>query len=325
MARSASSRAEEASRRREVEQAAGHHRHGGVQLERRQRRRERDGRVLADDLARHLLDRLGDDRVDLAGHDRAARLQRRERDLGQPRRGAGAQEPQVAGDLVEREGDDLARWRWPRPPRPARTGPRSGPPPRRGAGPCRRRGWRCTPRANRGGALRPVPTAVPPRGSSPRRGSTSSRRSRASSTWRAQPAASWPKVTGAASIRWVRPALTVRTWRAGQPAQLGVQVVEGGDQLPDDHPAGGQPQRGREHVVRRLGGVDVVVGVHRPAEALGGHVGQHLVGVHVGARAGAGLEDVEREVVVEARRRTSRTRRRGSPRRRPSGSPGGGR
>ena len=69
-----------------------------------------------------------------------------------------------------------------------------------------------TPRANRGGALRPVPTAVPPRGSSPRRGSTSSRRSRASSIWRAQPAASWPKVTGAASIRWVRPALTVRTW-----------------------------------------------------------------------------------------------------------------
>ncbi len=86
---------------------------------------------------------------------------------------------------------------------------------------------------------------------------------------------------------------------AGQPAQLGVQVVERGDQLPDDHPAGGQPQRGREHVVRRLGGVDVVVGVHRPAEPLGGHVGQHLVGVHVGARAGAGLEDVEREVVVE--------------------------
>ncbi len=48
----------------------------------------------------------------------------------------------------------------------------------------------------------------------------------------------------------------------------------------------------------------MVVGVHcaaaeRLAEQLAGPVGDHLVGVHVGAGPGAGLEDVEREVVVE--------------------------
>jgi hypothetical protein len=39
------------------------------------------------------------------------------------------------------------------------------------------------------------------------------------------------------------------------------------------------------------------------AEQLGGAVGDHLVGVHVGLGAGAGLPDDEREVVVELARR----------------------
>ena len=51
----------------------------------------------------------------------------------------------------------------------------------------------------------------------------------------------------------------------------------------------------REDVVRRLTHVDVVVRVH----ALTGEIRDHLVGVHVRARAGAGLEDVDRELVVE--------------------------
>ena len=52
---------------------------------------------------------------------------------------------------------------------------------------------------------------------------------------------------------------------------------------------------GREDVVRRLAHVDVVVRVH----ALAGEVRDHLVRVHVRARPGAGLEDVDRELVVE--------------------------
>jgi hypothetical protein len=40
--------------------------------------------------------------------------------------------------------------------------------------------------------------------------------------------------------------------------------------------------------------------VHRPAQLAGGQGGDHLVGVHVGRRARAGLEDVDRELVVVA-------------------------
>ena len=45
------------------------------------------------------------------------------------------------------------------------------------------------------------------------------------------------------------------------------------------------------------------------AEQLAGAVGQHLVGVHVVRRAGAGLVDVDDELIAQARRRGSRRRR----------------
>ena len=51
---------------------------------------------------------------------------------------------------------------------------------------------------------------------------------------------------------------------------------------------------GGEDVVGRLAHVDVVVGVAPVA----GEVGDHLVGVHVRGGARAGLEDVDRELVV---------------------------
>ena len=54
----------------------------------------------------------------------------------------------------------------------------------------------------------PVPTAVPPSGSSASRGSVDSSRSMPSRTCAAYPPNSWPSVTGVASIRWVRPDLT---------------------------------------------------------------------------------------------------------------------
>src|SRR5436190_1100 len=58
----------------------------------------------------------------------------------------------------------------------------------------------------------------------------------------------------------------------------------------------GEVHGAREHVVRGLAEVDVVVGVH----ALAGQRGDDLVGVHVARRTGAGLEDVDRELVVVA-------------------------
>ena len=60
----------------------------------------------------------------------------------------------------------------------------------------------------------------------------------------------------------------------------------------------GNVDAGREHVVRRLAGVDVVVRVNLRAENLACQVGQNLVHVHVRRCARAGLEDVDRELAV---------------------------
>ena len=54
----------------------------------------------------------------------------------------------------------------------------------------------------------PVPTAVPPSGSSRTRGRTDSSRSAAYRTVAAYPENSWPSITGVASMRWVRPDFT---------------------------------------------------------------------------------------------------------------------
>src|SRR5436305_954445 len=55
-----------------------------------------------------------------------------------------------------------------------------------------------------------------------------------------------------------------------------------------------QVDGGGEDVVRGLAHVDVVVGMG----PLASEVCEHLVGVHVGGGAGAGLEDVDRELIV---------------------------
>src|SRR5699024_2786350 len=56
-----------------------------------------------------------------------------------------------------------------------------------------------------------------------------------------------------------------------------------------------------EDVVGGLGGVDVVIGVHRGGLGAG-QGGDDLVGVHVRGGARAGLEHVDREVVIELAR-----------------------
>ena len=158
--------------------------------------------------------------------------------------------------------------------------------------------------AKPGGALRPVPTAVPPSGSSASRGSADSSRSTPYCTCASYPENSWPRVTGVASIRWVRPGLDhgrellrLALQREGEVAQRGHQVV-------DDRLGRRQVDRGREDVVGGLRGVDVVVRVHPPARSPGrGQRRDHLVHVHVRRGARAGLEDVDRELVVVARRR----------------------
>ena len=54
----------------------------------------------------------------------------------------------------------------------------------------------------------PVPTAVPPSGTSASRGNDASIRWMPLRSWAAYPPSSWPSVTGVASIRWVRPDFT---------------------------------------------------------------------------------------------------------------------
>ncbi len=83
------------------------------------------------------------------------------------------------------------------------------------------------------------------------------------------------------------------------------QVFEGRQEVVDDLLGGRDVHGGREGVVGRLAEIDVVVGVDgvlRPERAAGqldGAVGDHLVGVHVGLGAAAGLPHHQREVVVE--------------------------
>ena len=57
--------------------------------------------------------------------------------------------------------------------------------------------------------------------------------------------------------------------------------------------------RRRDHIVAALAHVDVIVRMHRLARARR-QVRDHLVGVHVGAGAGAGLKHVDRELRVVA-------------------------
>ena len=83
----------------------------------------------------------------------------------------------------------------------------------------------------------------------------------------------------------------LRLERSRQRLHRGQQVVHGAVERCKVH-------GGREDVVRRLAHVDVIVRVH----ALAGERSDHLVRVHVRARARAGLEDVDRELVVELAR-----------------------
>ena len=76
------------------------------------------------------------------------------------------------------------------------------------------------------------------------------------------------------------------------------EVVQRGHRVADDRLGGGEVDRRREDVVGALRGVDVVVRVHLVAGRAGGQRRDDLVGVHVRAGARAGLEHVDRELVV---------------------------
>ena len=66
--------------------------------------RHADRRVAADDLKADLIDHLRDRRIDLARHDRRTRLYCRQRNLAEPGARPHAEEPEVARDFAELDG-----------------------------------------------------------------------------------------------------------------------------------------------------------------------------------------------------------------------------
>src|SRR6266480_5359864 len=153
-----------------------------------------------------------------------------------------------------------------------------------------------------GSAFRPVPTAVPPiprsRSASPAWATRSALRS---IVW---PYAtnSWPSRIGVASCKCVRPDLRILSclaFRQERPRQAAHGVEQRG-QLGQR----GQTDRGRDHVVRGLGHVDVVVRMHRlvratlAAKQLVRAVGEDLVTVHVVRGARPRLVGIHHELVA---------------------------
>lgn len=82
-----------------------------------------------------------------------------------------------------------------------------------------------------------------------------------------------------------------------------VESFQFGEDLVVNGEGGGDVDGGGEGIVRGLGLVDVIIGVDGVFRAegfageLGASVGDDFVGVHVGGCAGAGLEDIDREVL----------------------------
>ncbi len=110
-------------------------------------------------------------------------------------------------------------------------------------------------------------------------------------------------MSGVASCRCVRPIFTMPSNAFDFLSRVSRSGAQRRHEVLDDSVCRGDVHRGREHVVRRLPAVHVVVRVHEALlAALAAHqlacaVGDHLVQVHVGLRAGPRLLDGEREFV----------------------------
>ena len=85
-----------------------------------------------------------------------------------------------------------------------------------------------------------------------------------------------------------------------QTGQGGSQLVNSGDDLTLQHGNGSNVHGRGEGIVGGLGHIDVIIGVQQLlADDLITPVGDDLIGVHVGLRAGAGLPHDQREVIVQ--------------------------
>ena len=227
---------------------------------------KRDRGVVADHLGAHLLHRLGDDRVDLARHDRRTRLQVGDVDLGEP--GVGPLPIHRMSFAILMSETAITRHT----PDASTSASRA---------PCASK-WSCasvsgscmsvgelamTRRANLRGQLMPVPTAVPPSGSSPTRGKRGLDaldavldRLRVAAELLAERDGRGVHEVGAPGLHDRR---NRRCFRRSSFAE----VLERGDQILRQLPRRREVDRRREHVVRRLRRVHVVVRVHAAGRA----------------------------------------------------------
>ena len=285
--------------RERLEDVARHHRDVHVELEgARQRRPTATAASLPITCAATCVTASGSTGIDLARHDRAARLQVGQRELAETGQRARPHPADVVGDLGQRHRDRLAARRRPR---PARRGP---PEPRKSSTAVRN-------------SARPVCVdehlddlgaeavggveAGADRGAAD--GQLTEPRQRG-----LHPFDAGLDLTGvAAELLAQRHRHGVHQVRAaglddGAPLPgLGrerlVQHLQRRNQVAHSGFGGRDVGGGREGVVGRLRHVHVVVGVH--GHAVGRRdAGDHLVGVHVRAGARTGLEHVDRELVV---------------------------
>ena len=263
--------------------------------------------VIAHDLGGHHGQRLRLSRVDLAGHDRGARLVRRQFELAQAAARARRQKPYVVGDLhqarshgVERArhlhdrvvgGDGLEL---------VLGGPEGKPGERGDFGREARieAGLGVEPGADGGAAL--GERAEPGQRGTHALDAVLHLR-RVAGELLAEGKRRRVLEMGPADLDDIGEGLRFRRKRL-------VQMLERRQQQVMALLHGGDVHRGREGIVGRLTAVDVVVRVHRRllahrlAENLAGSVCDHLVGVHVALGARAGLPDDQGEVVVERAR-----------------------
>ncbi len=225
---------------------------------------EGDGDVVAHDLGRDHGQRLALGRVDLARHDRGAGLVGRQHQLAEAAARAGAEQADVVGDLRERGGEGLQRAGRAAPPRRAPASAanllgagdegQAGQPRRGGRSPrAAKSGMRVEAGADRGAAERELVEV----------GEGCVEPLEAVSSWCAQPANSCPRVSGIASMRCVRPILTMSANSSRLGGERVAEAASAGSRWRDDPLRGGDVHRGGEGVVGRLAAVDVVVGVDR--------------------------------------------------------------
>ena len=153
----------------------------------------------------------------------------------------------------------------------------------------------------------PLPTAVPPIGNSNNASNAMPARPSERSSCRAKPPNSWPSDKGVASIKWVRPIFRHALPRRRLLGQCPPALPQRRQQLVLDRQGNREMNRRGKHVVGALPHVDVIVGMDRldggeaiAPRQLNRPIGNHLVDVHVRRGAGAGLKDVDGELVVEA-------------------------